>query len=35
MAVASILSVFDISPAKDMSGKEIPVEAAFESGLTS
>jgi hypothetical protein len=33
IAVASILQVFDIAPARDKSGKEIPVNQAFTSGF--
>ena len=35
IAVASILSVFDITHSRDHDGKEIPVEAAFKSGFFS
>lgn len=35
IAVASILSVFDITHSKDRNGKVIPVPCAFESGLFS
>ena len=35
MAIASILSVFDITPSRDSTGNVIPVEAAFQSGMFS
>ncbi|KIJ51980.1 hypothetical protein M422DRAFT_243553 [Sphaerobolus stellatus SS14] len=35
LAIASILQVFEISKARDASGKEIPVEAEFTSGFLS
>ena len=35
MAIASILSVFDIAPSRDSTGQVIPVEAAFQSGFFS
>ncbi|KAF8478751.1 cytochrome P450 [Gautieria morchelliformis] len=35
IAIASILKVFDITPARDGSGNEIPVLAAFTSGFMS
>ena len=35
MAIASILSVFDIAPSRDSTGQVIPVEAAFQSGFLS
>ena len=35
IAVASILMVFNITPARDGSGNEIPVKAAFTSGFMS
>ncbi|KAF8512711.1 cytochrome P450 [Gautieria morchelliformis] len=35
MAVASILSVFNITPSKDSGGNDIPVQAAFETGFIS
>jgi hypothetical protein len=34
ITVASILQVFDIAPARDSSGKEIPVNKAFTSGFS-
>lgn len=35
IAIASILKVFNITPAKDESGKTIPVKEAFTSGFLS